>query len=173
MVLEQWEYNLLCSDQDQLVIVLFNLIAYSRSPTPLRMASGRRLFFGLGAIQRAVRLRSRGWGGLASYFVHGSRCSVGHKPRSLGLKGHRAYHPGFLAVCCERAILKLVIVESLRIVHLRAPPLVCRVRCCVARLLMAPLPCENREPTRWPSALQLPTGRRRSMLGFAAVCGLG
>ena len=137
MVLEQWEYNLLCSDQDQLVIVLFNLIAYSRSPTPLRMASGRRLFFGLGAIQRAVRLRSRGWGGLASYFVHGSRCSVGHKPRSLGLKGHRAYHPGFLAVCCERAILKLVIVESLRIVHLRAPPLVCRDRLRVVRLIMS------------------------------------
>ena len=159
---------LFCSDQDQVPILLFDLIAYSRSPTPLRMASGRRLLFGLGAIQRAVRLRSRGWGGLASYFVHGSRCSVGHKPRSLGLKGHRAYHPGFLAVCCERAILKLVIVESLRIVHLRAPPLVCRVRCFVTRLLMTPLPCENRKSTRWPSALQLPTGRRRSMLGFAA-----
>ena len=121
------------------------LIAYSRSPTSLRMASGQATFFGLGAIQRAVRLCSRGWGGLASSFVHGSGCSVGHRPRSLGLKGHRAYHPAFLAVCCERAILKLVIVESLLIIHLRAPPLVCRVRCCVESSLMAP-PSAVRKP---------------------------
>ena len=106
----------------------------SSDPFPGRR---RRLFFGLDAAQRAVQLRARGWGSLASYFVHGPWCSVGHTPRSLSLKGHRAHHPGFLAVCSERAIFKRAIVESLLIVHLRAPPLVCRDRLRVARLIMS------------------------------------
>ena len=112
-------------------------LASTFRPPPPFPRTKKAAFFGLGAAQRAVQLRSRGWGSLASYFVHGPWCSVGHTPRSLSLKGHRAHHPGFLAVCSERAISERAIVESLLIVHLRAPPLVCRDRLRVVRLIMS------------------------------------
>jgi len=114
----------------------FFLTSTFRPPPPFPRTK-KAAFFGLGAAQRAVQLRSRGWGSLASYFVHGPWCSVGHTPRSLSLKGHRAHHPGFLAVCSERAIFERANLESLLIVHLRAPPLVCRDRLRVVRLIMS------------------------------------